>query len=168
MTKDDDTCAASLRLGTPAEHQQCRNIALVPPLRFSVVSLSSCTSSSSSSSQEAAAASAVPPNTPQSHQLPPSAGPAPSLSQALYRGSHPKPRNLPFLRRLRLRSILSLTPKPLASSGPSKEAAAAIVSWAESSSCRLEWVECEKGKEKEVTLDKESADRAIAVSVHQR
>jgi len=33
----------------------------------------------------------------------------------LYRGSYPLPKNLPFLQRLRLKTILSITPEPLGS-----------------------------------------------------
>ncbi|KAL9939404.1 hypothetical protein V8E36_001221 [Tilletia maclaganii] len=75
------------------------------------------------------------------------------LSETIYRGTYPKPRNLPFLSRLSLRTVLSLTPKPpaeLGSAGSSatsgKEgqgAAAALASatalkaWADAQGIRL-------------------------------
>ncbi|PWN41424.1 hypothetical protein IE81DRAFT_330931 [Ceraceosorus guamensis] len=152
-----------------------RSRPLVPPLRFSVVAFSPYPSNSaapaphSNHSQHAAAAACkddVQATSPKIQDAPKDA--TSCLAQTLYRGSHPKARNLPFLSRLRLRSILSLTPKPLSKSGPFKASDDRIEEWAQRRGCRLEWIECEKGKEEEVALDRESADRAIAFILDKR
>ncbi|KAL7415720.1 tyrosine phosphatase family-domain-containing protein [Mrakia frigida] len=55
-----------------------------------------------------------------------------SPNESIYRGSLPHPRNLRFLRRLHLRTILSLTPQPLP---------AETLRWAEKEGIRCVWVE---------------------------
>lgn len=119
---------------------------LVPPLRFSAVALSPVTAASSSAAATPAAAAAAPGELPA------------SLAQALYRGSHPKPRNVRFLARLRLRSILSLTPKALGTAEPH------VAEWAAQHGVRTEWLQCEKPKDEAGGLSKEAAAKALLVS----
>ncbi|PWN52841.1 hypothetical protein IE53DRAFT_304829, partial [Violaceomyces palustris] len=80
-----------------------------------------------------------------------------------YRGAYPKARNLAFLSRLRLKTILSLIPKPL-DNDPS------IKQWASSQHppVSLIHVRCEKPKDESGGLTRESAARAIGVLLDSR
>jgi hypothetical protein len=57
---------------------------------------------------------------------------SPKSSESIYRGSYPHARNLRFLRRLQLRTIVSLTPAPLP---------AATLAWAEKEGIECVWFE---------------------------
>lgn len=78
--------------------------------------------------------------------------------QSVYKGSCPRPRHLPFLRRLRIKTILSLTPKPLASLDKN------IAAWAEEHGIRLVHVHCDKPKDDGGGLSREAAAKALLVS----
>ena len=79
-------------------------------------------------------------------------------SECMYRGAYPKHRNLRFLETLHLRTIISLTPKPIDQDESLRE-------WAESqnggSGIRLVHVRTEKPKEESGGLSREGAARAI-------
>lgn len=81
----------------------------------------------------------------------------PSAQQHLYRGAYPKARNRPFLSRLNLKTILSLTPKPLEQD---KETA----QWAAAKGIRLAHVRTEKPKDESGGLSRDGAGRALMVS----
>lgn len=100
-------------------------VLLVPPLRFSVAAANPST-------------------------LPPA-----SSTSTLYRGAYPRQRHLPFLSRLKLKSILSLTPKPLDET---------IADWANHHSIKIIHIRCEKPKEEAGGLTRESAAKALMVS----
>jgi len=81
-----------------------------------------------------------------------------SFSECLYRGAYPKHRNLPFLETLHLRTIVSLTPKPI-DSDP------VIASWARAQNggagVHIIHVRTEKPKEETGGLTNEGAARAL-------
>ncbi|WFD19771.1 hypothetical protein MCAP1_002007 [Malassezia caprae] len=81
-----------------------------------------------------------------------------SFSECLYRGAYPKHRNLPFLETLHLRTIVSLTPKPI-DSDP------AVASWARAQNggagVHIIHVRTEKPKEETGGLTSEGAARAL-------
>ena len=85
-----------------------------------------------------------------------------SFTECLYRGAYPKQRNLRFLQTLHLRTIVSLTPKPI-DSDP------ALAKWASEQNggtgIRLVHIRTEKPKEESGGLSREGAARAIAVSL---
>jgi tyrosine-protein phosphatase OCA6 len=66
-----------------------------------------------------------------------------TVAAGLHRGAYPRARNLPFLRTLRLATLLSLTPEPLA-----PEAAA----WCAAAGVACVHVRVEKPKEDAITL----------------
>lgn len=80
------------------------------------------------------------------------------LTQSLYKGGFPRRRNLPFLSRLRLKTILSLTPKPL------DVLEEDVSQWAKSNDISLVHVKCEKPKDDGGGLSKEAAAKALMVS----
>ncbi|WFD01255.1 hypothetical protein MYAM1_004017 [Malassezia yamatoensis] len=86
-----------------------------------------------------------------------------SYSQCLYRGAYPKLRNLPFLATLHLRTIVSLTPKPL-------ESDAGFAEWASKQNngqgIRMVHVRTEKPKEDTGGLTREGAARAMLELLH--
>jgi hypothetical protein len=78
-------------------------------------------------------------------------------SHSVYKGGFPRRRNLPFLSRLRLKTIVSLTPKPLdALEGD-------VTQWAKSNNISLVHVKCEKPKDDGGGLSKEAAAKALMV-----
>lgn len=81
-----------------------------------------------------------------------------SFSECLYRGAYPKPRNLRFLETLHLRTIVSLTPKPI-------DDDPAIIQWAHAQNggagIRMVHVRTEKPKEETGGLTREGAARAM-------
>lgn len=83
---------------------------------------------------------------------------APSQRQSIYRGALPRRRNLPFLTRLRPKTILSLTPKPLDALDPEMRA------WAEGKGVKLVHIRCDKPKDDGGGLSREGAARALLVS----
>ncbi|UZJ52569.1 hypothetical protein CBS101457_001889 [Exobasidium rhododendri] len=80
---------------------------------------------------------------------------SPVLTQSIYRGAFPHRRNIPFLSRLRLKTVLSLTPKPL------EVLDKAVADWAKSSGVSLVHVKCEKPKDDGGGLSKEAAGEAL-------
>lgn len=82
---------------------------------------------------------------------------ATQTQQTVYKGSLPRERHLPFLRRLHLKTILSLTPKPLESIDPT------ISQWTLQESVRAVHVHCDKPKDDGGGLSKEAAMKAIMV-----
>lgn len=116
---------------------------LVPPLRFTLLSLSfrdltnRDRSISSNSNDED--------NTP----LP-----------RLYSSSHPLPRHLPFLQRLQLKTIVALTPKD-----PIKQVPA-IQPWAQANGVAVKWMKVGSWKDDGVqSISKDVAQEAISVSL---
>jgi len=80
-------------------------------------------------------------------------------NQSIYKGAFPRRRNLPFLSRLRLKTILSLTPKSLEVLDED------VSNWAKSNSISLIHVKCEKPKDDGGGLSKEAAGKALVVSI---
>lgn len=80
-------------------------------------------------------------------------------AQSVYKGGFPRKRNIPFLRRLRLKTIISLIPKPLGSLDEE------VSDWAQSANVTLIHVKCEKPKEDGGGLSKEAAAKALLVSL---
>lgn len=78
--------------------------------------------------------------------------------QSIYKGSFPRRRNLPFLSRLRLQTVLSLTPKPL------EALDADVCSWAKKTDVSLVHIKCDKPKEDGGGLSREGAAKALLVS----
>ncbi|WFD35863.1 hypothetical protein MCUN1_002731 [Malassezia cuniculi] len=85
-----------------------------------------------------------------------------AFTECLYRGAYPKQRNLRFLQTLHLRTIVSLTPKPI-DSDP------VFAQWAREQNggagIRLVHIRTEKPKEDSGGLSREGAARAIAVTL---
>lgn len=79
-------------------------------------------------------------------------------AHSIYKGGFPRKRNLPFLSRLRLKTILSLTPKPLDALDEE------VTSWAKKDNVTLVHVKCEKPKDDGGGLSKEAAAKALLVS----
>ncbi|PKI84232.1 hypothetical protein MVES1_001521 [Malassezia vespertilionis] len=88
-----------------------------------------------------------------------------SFSECLYRGAYPKARNLPFLSTLHLRTIVSLTPKPI-------DCDVEIEAWAKrqngSLGVRIVHIRTEKPKEDTGGLTREGAARALAELLNRR
>jgi tyrosine-protein phosphatase OCA6 len=74
----------------------------------------------------------------------------------LYRGSYPRHRNLEFLRRLRLRTILSLTPQTL---GDDSE----IARWCQAEGVRLVHITVDVEKKKSNVLGHMEAKAALEI-----
>lgn len=74
---------------------------------------------------------------------------------SLYKGGFPRRRNLPFLSRLRLKTIVSLTPKSLDALDED------VCQWAKSNNVTLVHVKCEKPKDDGGGLSKEAAAKAL-------
>ncbi|KIS70277.1 uncharacterized protein UMAG_11656 [Mycosarcoma maydis] len=139
---------------------------LTPPLRFSTVAFA-CTDQPQPPWQ---ASAAVDDTDPRSH---------PHHRESVYRGAYPKARNLSFLSRLHLRTVLSLTPRPLDND-------VAILEWASSTDSlpssslttvagkasklgiQLFHVRCEKPKEESGGLTREGAARALSILLDRR
>ncbi|KAE8239573.1 hypothetical protein A4X06_0g8193 [Tilletia controversa] len=104
------------------------------------------------------------------------------LSETIYRGTYPKPRNLPFLSRLYLRAILSLTPKPPAeigfgpstnkdkdsrrggASGSSGGSGNAFKAWADAHGIRLLHIEVPSIKDRSpAALPAEDVQRVLSI-----
>ncbi|KAE8217278.1 hypothetical protein CF319_g8599 [Tilletia indica] len=98
------------------------------------------------------------------------------LSETIYRGTYPKPRNTPFLSRLYLRTILSLTPKPPADIGfgppskkdthrpPSDHNNNALKAWADAQGIRLVHIQVPSIKDRSPTaLPAEDAHRMLSI-----
>lgn len=85
-----------------------------------------------------------------------------SFTGCLYRGAYPKHRNLRFLQTLHLRTIVSLTPKPI-------DIDPTLAQWARENNggagIRLVHIRTEKPKEESGGLSREGAARAIAVTL---
>ncbi|WFD04441.1 hypothetical protein MOBT1_003151 [Malassezia obtusa] len=115
-------------------------VPLAPPMRFGTVAFPPLTGETESETSSGEVARIT------------------TFSECLYRGAYPKQRNLPFLETLHLRTIVSLTPKPLDSD-------AALASWAREqnggSGVRLVHVRTEKPKEESGGLTREGAARAM-------
>lgn len=114
---------------------------LSPPMRFGVVAFPQRMPDMSDAESSAGAASRIT-----------------SFSECLYRGAYPKHRNLPFLETLHLRTIVSLTPKPI-DSDPD------IASWARmqngGAGVHIIHIRTEKPKEETGGLTHEGAARAL-------
>lgn len=76
-------------------------------------------------------------------------------SQSVYRGSFPRSRHLFFLRRLRIKTILSLTPKPIES--VDKE----VSEWCEKHNVTVRHIRCDKPKDDGGGLSRENAAKAL-------
>lgn len=102
---------------------------LVPPLRFSVAAAANPQAEEASSSSS-------------------------SSSTTLYRGAYPRKRHLPFLSKLKLVTILSLTPKPLDET---------ITDWAKNqpNPINLIHIRCEKPKEEAGGLTRKVQQRLL-------
>lgn len=115
-------------------------VPLAPPIRFGTVAFPplGCDTESETSSGEPARVT--------------------TFSECLYRGAYPKQRNLPYLETLHLRTIVSLTPKPIDNDE-------AIAAWAQQQNggtgVRLVHVRTEKPQEETGGLTREGAARAI-------
>lgn len=79
-------------------------------------------------------------------------------AHSLYKGGFPRRRNLPFLSRLRLKTVLSLTPKSL------DKLDEEVTDWAKQNIVTLVHVKCEKPKDDGGGLSKEAAAKALLVS----
>jgi hypothetical protein len=82
----------------------------------------------------------------------------PVSTQSIYKGAFPRRRNLPFLSRLRLKTILSLSPKSLEAVDED------VCQWAKSQGISLIHVKCEKPKDDGGGLSREAASQALLVS----
>ncbi|SJX61531.1 uncharacterized protein SRS1_12516 [Sporisorium reilianum f. sp. reilianum] len=140
---------------------------LTPPLRFSTVAFAGTDQPQpywQLSVQEDSA-------DPRSH---------PHHRESVYRGAYPKARNLSFLSRLHLRTVLSLTPRPLDND-------AALMAWSSSAAdpsspspsttvaekasklgIQLLHVRCEKPKDESGGLTREGAARALSILLDRR
>ncbi|CDW98894.1 hypothetical protein [Sporisorium scitamineum] len=106
----------------------------------------------------------------------------PHHRESVYRGAYPKARNLSFLSRLHLRTVLSLTPRPLDND-------AALLAWSSSAAepssstssttetvaynvskhgIQLLHVRCEKPKDESGGLTREGAARALSILLDRR
>jgi hypothetical protein len=74
---------------------------------------------------------------------------------SLYKGGFPRRRNLPFLSRLRLKTIVSLTPKSLNALDED------VSQWAKNNNVSLVHVKCEKPKDDGGGLSKDAAAKAL-------
>jgi hypothetical protein len=83
---------------------------------------------------------------------------SPVSAQSVYRGAFPHPRNIPFLSRLRLKTIVSLTPKPL------DVLDEITAEWARKNEVSLIHIKCDKPKDDGGGLSKEAASKALLVS----
>lgn len=83
---------------------------------------------------------------------------SPISIQSIYKGAFPRRRNLPFLSRLRIKTILSLTPKALEILDEE------VDNWAKNNAISLIHVKCEKPKDDGGGLSKEAAAKALLVS----
>ncbi|KDN43956.1 hypothetical protein K437DRAFT_257263 [Tilletiaria anomala UBC 951] len=91
---------------------------------------------------------------------------ASSAAEAVYRGSHPRPRHLAFLRQLGLRTILSLTPKSLVkyADDAEDEGGRVVLDWCKEHHVRIVHIKCEKVKEVEtIGISQASALEALRV-----
>jgi Tyrosine phosphatase family len=89
-----------------------------------------------------------------------------AASEALYRGSFPRPRHLAFLRRLGLRTIVSLTPKSIEQYAKEDEGSAQTLAWCREQGVKVVHIKCEKAKEVEtIGISPQAALEAIRVSV---
>lgn len=132
---------------------------LTPPLRFSTAAFASADQLSNDVADT---------SDPRLH---------PHHRESVYRGAYPKARNLYFLSRLHLRTVLSLTPRPLDND-------TALLAWASSdqrSHCsatsseegsnppiQLLHVRCEKPKDESGGLTREGAARALSILLDRR
>ncbi|CCU99479.1 unnamed protein product [Malassezia sympodialis ATCC 42132] len=114
---------------------------LSPPMRFGIVAFPQSMPDSSDSGSSMGTSSRIT-----------------SFSECLYRGAYPKHRNLPFLETLHLRTIVSLTPKPI-DSDP------VVSTWARAQNggagVHIIHVRTEKPKEETGGLTHEGAARAL-------
>ena len=130
---------------------------LTPPLRFSTVAFSSVDHPQYVDGSD-----------PRAH---------PHHRESVYRGAYPKARNLYFLSRLHLRTVLSLTPRPLDND-------AALIAWSAPTDpsrsdtsfadkisehgIKLLHVRCEKPKDESGGLTREGAARALSILLDRR
>ncbi|KAJ9478480.1 putative tyrosine-protein phosphatase OCA6 [Pseudozyma hubeiensis] len=142
---------------------------LTPPLRFSTVAFA-CTDQPQPSWQAELAADDA---DPRSH---------PHHRESVYRGAYPKARNLSFLNRLHLRTVLSLTPRPLDSDvgllewstsakgplAPSPSPTPSVTEKVSRLGVQLLHVRCEKPKDESGGLTREGAARALSVLLDRR
>lgn len=78
--------------------------------------------------------------------------------QSLFKGSFPRARHLPFLSRLKLKSILSLTPKPI------EVVDKGVLEWCREGGIHVHHIRCDKPKDDGGGLSREGAAKALMVS----
>lgn len=78
-------------------------------------------------------------------------------SEILYRGSIPAVRNFPFLKRLRLRSLICLQKKPLGEGD-------ALVRWAAKHKVEILWIRAEKMTEESLGMGRTQVGDVLKVS----
>ncbi len=136
---------------------------LTPPLRFSTVAFSGFDQYNTPHTQDARDGL-----DPRSH---------PDHRESVYRGAYPKPRNLYFLSRLHLRTVLSLTPRPLdndaalltwSSPAEASISKAPVAERASNLGIQLLHVRCEKPKDESGGLTREGAARALSILLDRR
>jgi hypothetical protein len=80
-------------------------------------------------------------------------------SQILYRGSIPATRNLPFLKRLGLRTVVYCRKKELKEDDP-------LVRWSKKRGSELKWVKAEGMSEEKLGMGKSEVGEVLKVGIH--
>lgn len=82
--------------------------------------------------------------------------------QSVYKGSFPRQRHLPFLSRLNLKTILSLTPKPISAVDED------LMKWCEERKITVHHIRCDKPKDDGGGISKENAVKALLTLLDKR
>ncbi|PWN35506.1 uncharacterized protein FA14DRAFT_154920 [Meira miltonrushii] len=82
--------------------------------------------------------------------------------QSVYKGSFPRQRHLPFLSRLNLKTILSLTPKPISAVDED------LMKWCEERKITIHHIRCDKPKDDGGGISKENATKALLTLLDKR